>query len=200
MATELPIKVLEKAFNAYLSLDTENQASFTRLTGRTLGLHLKRPNVSIYFSFENDTVRLSLEKPEHIDTDIYASLFQLMRLKLSRQPSLVNTQFYIKGDVDTAQSFHELMKQHHIDWEEHLSRIIGDVSTHKMIQLLKIPADSLKRNREKVVADITEYCQEEARLLPSSQEVQAFREDLEELRLRLDRLQARINIVKKNHD
>lgn len=200
MATELPIKVLEKAFNAYLSLDTENQASFTRLTGRTLGLHLKRPNVSIYFSFENDTVRLSLEKPEHIDTDIYASLFQLMRLKLSRQPSLVNTQFYIKGDVDTAQSFHELMKQHYIDWEEHLSRIIGDVSAHKMIQLLKIPADSLKRNREKVVADITEYCQEEARLLPSSQEVQAFREDLEELRLRLDRLQARINIVKKNHD
>ncbi|MCD8525184.1 MAG: SCP2 sterol-binding domain-containing protein [Gammaproteobacteria bacterium] len=200
MRIQQPIKALEKAFNAYLSLDPENQASFTRLTGRTLGLHLKRPNVSIYFSFENDTVRLSTETPEHTDTDIYASLFQLIRLKFSRQPSLVNTQFYIKGDVDTAQRFHELIKQHSIDWEEHLSRIIGDVSAHKMRQLLKLPADSLKRNKEKLVADITEYCQEESRLLPSSEETQAFREDLEELCLRLDRLQARINIVKKYND
>lgn len=194
----LPIKTLEKTLNSYLALDTESKKLLTPLIGKVLGLHIQRPKISIYFTFHADGAQLSTEAPMMVNTDIHATLFQLMRLKLNKNAAMTNTQFYIKGDVDTAQLFNQLLQNHHIDWEEHLSKIIGDIAAHKMMQLLKKPTEFFKKNKEKLSQDVTEYCQEEARFLPSHQEVAAFRQDVDGLRLQIDRLEAKVDLLSKN--
>lgn len=196
----LPIKALEKTLNGYLSLDKESAQLLLPLKGKVLALHIKRPHLSLYFSFEQESLSLSSERPEQVNTEIYASLFQLMRLKFRKEKSLVNTELYIKGDVDTAQAFNQVLEKHHIDWEEYLSKIIGDVASHKMMQLIKKPADFFKRNKEKLRQDIRDYCQEESDLLPSPNEVAYFRQEVDELRLKLDRLEANIHLLKKKND
>lgn len=194
----LPIKGLEKMLNRYLHLDSESPKLLAPLNGKVMGLHLKRPNLSVFFSFNAESVQLSTEPPETVNTEIYTTLFQLMRLKWSKSTSLINAQFHIKGDVETAQLFNELFEKHHIDWEEHLSKIVGDITAHKMTQVLRKPSGFIKANREKITEDITEYCQEEAMMLPSQNEIDSFRQDVDALRLQIDRLQARINLLKKN--
>lgn len=195
----LAIKKLEATFNRYLSLDPESQKLLKSLQGRVLGIHIKRPQVAIFFSFHENGVQLSTEPPESVNTEIYTTLFQLMRLKLSPSPSLINTQFHINGDVDTAQLFNELFQKHHIDWEEHLSKVVGDVTAYKMSQLLRKPAAFIKANKTKLISDCSEYLQEEKQLLPSSNEVKSFRQEVDALRLQVDRLQARIDLLKKKH-
>ncbi|MES2203916.1 MAG: SCP2 sterol-binding domain-containing protein [Pseudomonadota bacterium] len=189
----LPIKTLEKTFNRYLSLDSDSPKLLAPLIGKVMGIHIQRPKIAIYFSFDENNVQLSTERPATVNTEIYTTLFQLMRLKLSKSTSLINAQFHIQGDVDTAQRFNELFEKHQIDWEEHLSKLIGDVTAHKMIQLLRKPTGFIKTNKEKFCQDVTEYCQEEAMLLPANNEVEIFRRDVDELRLQIDRLEARIN-------
>lgn len=193
----LPIKTLEKTFNRYLNLDSDSPKLLKPLIGKVMGIHIKRPKIAIYFSFNENDVQLSTEPPETVNTEIYTTLFQLMRLKLTQSSSLINTQFHIQGDVDTAQRFNELFEKHHIDWEEHLSKLIGDVTAHKMMQLLQKSSGVIKNNKEKLSQDITEYCQEEAMFLPSNNEVEIFRRDVDDLRLQIDRLQAKIELLKQ---
>jgi len=192
----LAIKKLESTFNRYLSLDPESQKLLKPLQGRVLGIHIQRPKIAIFFSFHENSVQLSTEPPEVINTEIYTTLFQLMRLKLSPSPSFINTQFHIKGDVDTAQLFNEFFQKHHIDWEEHLSKLVGDVAAYKMGQLFRKPAAFVKTNKTKLTRDCSEYLQEEVQLLPSSNEVNSFRQEVDTLRLQLDRLQAKVNLLK----
>lgn len=192
----LPIKKLESTFNRYLSLDSDSSKLLTPLIGKVMGIHIQRPKIAIFFSFNETGVQLSTDAPETVNTEIYTTLFQLMRLKWSKSSSLVNAQFHIKGDVETAQLFNELFEKHQIDWEEHLSKLIGDVTAHKMMQLLRKPTGFIKTNKEKFSQDVTEYCQEEAMLLPSNNEVEIFRRDVDELRLKIDRLDAKITLLR----
>lgn len=194
--TLLPINALEKTLNRYLNLDAGAPQLLMPLVGKVMGLHIKRPKIAIYFSFHEKGIQLSTEVPETINTEIYTTLFQLMRLKWNKSSSLVNTQFYIQGDVETAQRFHELFEKHHIDWEEHLSKLMGDVTAYKMVQVFQKASKFGKRNHEKFKQDITEYCQEEALLFPSSNEVEIFRREVEALRLHMDRLEARLEVLK----
>ncbi len=196
----LPIKALEKTFNRYLSLDTNSPLLLKPLIGRVMGLHIQRPKISLYFAFNETGTEISSDMPEKVDTEIYASLFQLMRLKISTGSAPVNTQFYIKGDVDTAQLFKTLLEQHHIDWEEYLSTMIGDVTAHNMVKLLKKPAAFFKKNTTKFSQDVTEYCQEETQILPSPYEVAGFRQEVDSLRLQIDRLEARITLLTCHDD
>lgn len=193
----LPIKSLEKMLNRYLSLDSDSAKFLTPLQGKVMGLHIQRPKISLFFSFNTEGVQLSTESPERVNTEIYTTLFQLMRLKWNKSSSLVNAQFHIKGDVDTAQLFNQLFEKHHIDWEEQFSKIIGDVTAHKFMQLLRKPAGFIKTNKEKFSQDVTEYCQEEALLLPSNNEVDIFRREVDALRLQIDRLDAKLELLKK---
>lgn len=194
----LPIKTLEKTFNRYLNLDGDSPKLLAPLIGKVMGLHIQRPKIALFFSFHQTSVQLSTEPPATVNTEIYTTLFQLMRLKWNKSSSLVNAQFHIKGDVETAQLFNELFEKHQIDWEEHLSKLIGDVTAHKMMQLLRKPAAFIKTNQTKLAEDITEYCQEEALILPSNNEVDIFRREVDALRLQIDRLQAKIELLKKN--
>lgn len=195
----LALKKLESTFNRYLNLDSESPALLKPLIEKVMGIHIQRPKISLFFSFHADGVQLSTDAPEIVNTEIYTTLFQLMRLKKNKSSSLVNAELHIKGDVDTAQLFHQLFEKHHIDWEEHLSKIIGDVTAHKMMRLFKKSSEFLNKHKEKTAQDITDYCQEEIMLLPSNNEVEIFRCDVDALRLQIDRLEARIHLLKKNN-
>ncbi len=195
----LVIKKLENTLNRYLHLDPDTHKLLYPLRGRVMGLHIQRPKISLFFSFSENNIQISTEPSTIINTEIYTTLFQLMRLKFSSPTTLINTQLHIKGDVETAQLFNELFEKHHVDWEEHLSKIVGDVTAHKMTRLLKKSSAFIKMNKSKFSDDCGEYLQEEAQLLPSHNEVKFFQQQVDALRLQIDRLQARVELLKRNH-
>ena len=194
---KLAIKKFESTFNRYLSLDSETPKLLTPLQGKVMGIHIQRPKISLFFAFEENKVHISTEQPATVNTEIYTTVFQLIRLKMNQNPALVNTQFHIKGDVDTAQLLNALFQKHQIDWEEHLSKILGDIAAYKMTQLFRKPIEFMRRNKTKFSSDLSEYLQEEAQLLPSGNEVEIFRKEVDLLRLQMDRLQARVELLKK---
>jgi ubiquinone biosynthesis protein UbiJ len=98
----------------------------------------------------------------------------------------------IHGDVETGQLFKSILDEMEIDWEEQLSHLTGDVIAHQLGSVARRTRKIFKRSRKTLEQDISEYLQEELRLLPARIEAGNFSTDVNLLRMSADRLDARV--------
>ena len=75
---------------------------------------------------------------------------------------------------------------------------VGDVATQQFSTAMANAREWTAQTQESLRADLEEYVHEEARLLPSGAETRIFAERLDELKLALDRIQARAARLRQN--
>jgi ubiquinone biosynthesis protein UbiJ len=98
----------------------------------------------------------------------------------------------ISGDAEIAARYRELLELARPDWEEELSRLIGDLPARR-ISLAARAAFAWGRGFVRSArANVAEYLQEESRDLVSKPEVQEFLGQVDTLRETADRVEARI--------
>ncbi len=98
----------------------------------------------------------------------------------------------IRGDTDTGQAFQDILSEVDLDWEEPLSRLTGDVIAHQAGKLVHEGRQFIRQACGTLEQDLSEYLQEEARLLPARIEVHYFLDEVDRLRSDTDRLTARV--------
>jgi ubiquinone biosynthesis protein UbiJ len=79
-----------------------------------------------------------------------------------------------------------------IDWEEHLSRVVGDVIAHQIGNAVRGAARWFDQSAKSLLADAGEYVRFEANQVPSAAELDRFRQDVDALRQRVDALDERV--------
>jgi ubiquinone biosynthesis protein UbiJ len=104
----------------------------------------------------------------------------------------------VEGQTDLAQELGELLGGIEVDWEEQLSRLVGDPVAHQVGSGLRSAGRWGRHSAETLTQNLGEYLQEEARLLPSRNEVAAFLDDIDRLRDDVERLAARIARIAKH--
>lgn len=67
------------------------------------------------------------------------------------------------------------------DWEEQLSRVIGDVLAHRLSNGLRGVYKSYKRGIKSFEKNLTQYLQEEANLLPPREALEDFFQDVQQV-------------------
>jgi ubiquinone biosynthesis protein UbiJ len=98
----------------------------------------------------------------------------------------------ISGDVELGRRFQRTMEDLEIDWEERLARIVGDVAAHELGNLLRGARAWQARSLHSLGEDLSEYLQEEARVLASRNRVEAFLREVDRVCTDADRLEARL--------
>jgi ubiquinone biosynthesis protein UbiJ len=99
---------------------------------------------------------------------------------------------HISGDAEIAARYRELLQLARPDWEEELSRLLGDLPARR-ISLAARAAFAWGRGFARSArANVAEYLQEESRDLVSKPEVQEFLGQVDTLRETADRVEARI--------
>jgi ubiquinone biosynthesis accessory factor UbiJ len=186
------VQKFEQGLNTLL-----RQADLSSLSGKSVAFHIKRPKVSITLVFSDTHVHIDTHNTQTATTDIYASLFQLMKMKMSQSgmQSLMSGDFYIKGDLNTARELDRLFQQNNIDWEEQLSHCVGDIAAFNMSKALKNSKQAIKALTKNAQHNATEFIQEEINLLPPAEAMADFLTDIDELNLRAMRLQAKIDLL-----
>ena len=106
----------------------------------------------------------------------------------------------ILGDSDTGQQFQDMLSAVDWDWEEQLSQLTGDVVAHQAGRLAREAIQFISNSSRTLQQDISEYLQEEARLLPARIEVGYFLEEVDQLRADVDRLSARVDRLSQTRD
>ncbi|HWS70056.1 MAG TPA: hypothetical protein VN325_45420 [Steroidobacteraceae bacterium] len=98
----------------------------------------------------------------------------------------------VSGDAEIANSYRELLALARPDFEEELSRLIGDVPARALAQFALKTLEWARRARRTVGENISEYLQEESRDLVNKPELEEFLHGVDTLRETADRVDARI--------
>jgi len=204
----------EALVNRCIAQDLKLAEGLSALAGKTLRLHVTRPELTIFVHIYPASVVLSFDPPASatsdaavaagdaatqsaVDAGIAGPALAMLALLTERGKgrALVNPAIQISGDVEFVQAVYRLFSELQIDWQEPLSRVVGDVPVHGLEQLLTGLAGFTRETADSVRRNLDEYLHEESRLVPPLNQVEGFDSQLDALRLRLDRAQARARLL-----
>jgi ubiquinone biosynthesis protein UbiJ len=189
---------LETAFNTWLKLDAETHGNalirLQALQGKLICLHISNPDLRLYFLPTSDNVRVTTAYAAEPDVTIHGSALSLMRLSAAEDTgkAMLEQGIKIEGDMGLGNHFSQILREIDVDWEELLSRAVGDVLAHQMGQITRNAKGWLEGSAQAMRLNTREYLQEEAQILPADTEIRRYLDEVDTLRMDVDRLEARL--------
>jgi ubiquinone biosynthesis protein UbiJ len=167
----------------------------TAAAGKTIAVSCtSTPRWQVSLTLHHDRIMLLSAPQDHPDASLRGSHRALSRLLFSddQGTALHDPDIELSGDVQLIQRLHRALADLDINWQDLLGPVLGDIGTQAAATGWQHGRDTITQAAGALKRDITDFVQEEAGLAPTRQQAQHFTEELDALRLRLDRLQARI--------
>jgi ubiquinone biosynthesis protein UbiJ len=196
------VSTLESLVNRYLRLDPGIGARMATLSGKCIGIELRGPDISLFIFPDEHGIQLKDRIEGEPDTILRGTPLGMVRLGFggNTEKTLFSGDAVIEGDVETGQAFKAILDELDIDWEEQLARLTGDVIAHQVGNTARHGRGLFRHGVATVEKDITEYLQEELRLLPTRIETENFSADVTRLNMDTDRLMARVKRLQTRAD
>ncbi len=189
---------LERLIRRILSLDPSMSHELSELSGKLISLELIDTGLVIYVMPGADGINLSAEYDKEVHVRIRATPADMLAYMLFSHEGKGQSagRLEISGDVGLAQRFQGLIKNLDPDWEEQLSNWVGDTAARKLGLLGRDALHFLATSRQSLEMNVSEYLRYEQEALPLRAEIKAFissvdalRNDVQRMKVRIDRLQ-----------
>jgi len=187
--------------NKLLGMDSQVLQHCTELQGQIISIHLTDMDKTIYCHPGSWGMRISLQSPSReVDATIRGRLFSLINLSVQQEKLSTSMQerIEIAGNARVAQKFQKILTELDIDWEEHLSHFTGDIMAFRIGQGIRKTHQTVKDMFNSLAYSSRDYLQEESRQMPTPAEFQQLKQGVTDTRHDVDRLEAKINFLKKN--
>ncbi len=186
--------LLESIGNHVLRLDPDAFQRFQEFEGKLICLDLLGVDRKLYLSPGESGIRIISGAERDPDVTLSGSPAAFVQLGLSGLPATLfrEGKLEITGDIELGQGLRRFIEEVDIDWEELLSRYVGDVAAHQAGNLIRGLSDWRRNAHHTAQRNISEFLQEEARFLASSSSVTHFADAVDELRSATDRLEQRV--------
>ena len=189
---------LEELLNRNVAGSRRAQELVRKLDGRALELEVQGTPFRLFFLAQEGRLALAERRDAPADARLSGTPLSLLALAGPEAEGRLRTgQVRIEGDAEVAQSFRELLTHTRPDFEEELSRVIGDVAARRVANLARELLDFGRRASDSFATSAAEYLQEEGRDLPVRLEVDEFLQDVDRLRDDVERLEARLDRLTK---
>ncbi|MBL4942222.1 MAG: SCP2 sterol-binding domain-containing protein [Colwellia sp.] len=188
---------LELLINKTLSLNT-TPIGLNKLEQKTLTIVLSELNFPISLSVNNNKVLVS-GLTNRADCTLKTSMQTLQELKTNQQLTelIKQDKLDLTGDIKIAQQFASIAENLNIDWQSELALHIGDVPTHKLMQLGKKVVNKLQFSAKQIQADASEYIVHEKRLVVTRSQIDHFNQQVDQVSKQVDEITTRINQLTK---
>lgn len=188
-----PLLVLEQALQQLLALDEQSAGRLQQLAGKRLRVTLQelgRP-LTVTVTAEGLLLSLQHEADDQVDCHIITRLAVLPELRDSANITrLIKADALdIEGDPILAQQLSKLLTDLDIDWEARLAEWLGDVPAYWLLQAWQRSQRWWQAQREAQQTWLAEVLIEEKQLLLGRTEYQHFKDQVQALRARLDKLE-----------
>ncbi|RKZ35898.1 MAG: sterol-binding protein [Gammaproteobacteria bacterium] len=186
--------LVEEAINRVLSMDPETAQGVADLGDRVLAIEVKGTGLSYFVSPVGDGVRVSRESASPADVTVAGAPLALMRLISggAGDDLSLGGQVAITGDVAFAQQVKVLAQRLDLDWEEELSRVVGDTVAHQLGNAARQFWSWRAQAVETLYQDLAEYAREETNLVVTRDELEIFYTQVTDTRDAVERLEQRI--------
>ncbi len=196
------MQVIETAINRYLALDPELPARLEAFDGSCICIDIIGTGLKLYLLPTGQSLQVRRQYDGEPDATLRGTPLALMKMGAVRNvaPILLQGEVEIIGDMRLGRGFKSLLSDMHIDWEEHLAGLTGDVAAHEIMQAGKRFRDWLQQSGESVAMDVSEYLTEESRDVVTGAEIRHFCQQVDELRGDVDRLEAMVKHLQDKQD
>ena len=190
----------EKMINLLMRTDSHVEKKLAHFSGKSIEIESSSPHLQLTIKFCDNTVRLigfnSELSDSSADLKISGDCDQLLKLFLNKEEAnFTDPNISILGDAELAQELYKTLLLLDFDWPSLLTPLIGHVATNE-----------LHKNGENVIAWATQirdtsninfqdYVKEELKIFPHSEDLESFKDDIDLLKLRMDRVMARAHLL-----
>ncbi len=188
---------LEAVINKALQYDPATRRRLQALAGKSLALEASEPRLVLCVHFDSDRVRIG----SHIDnptTCLRGSLSGLLQLATSERVNLADSQVEAWGNTALLADIKTIARDLDLDWEEAINDWLGDVLGHQLAEQLRCRMDWLKARGQSGKRLLGEFLTEELRAVPAAAELRTFSDQVDQLRLAADRLEARLQRLRQH--
>ena len=190
---------LEEALNRALQLAPQGQAELAQLDGCVFALHCSSPPLDIYLLPEVKRIRLMGIYDGPVTTSVRGEASDFAQLATAKDPAatLINGNLELVGDSAPLIELQKILAGLDMDWETPLVDTLGDVAGHQLAQMLRGAFSWGRQASGSLTRQLDEFIHEEARLTPPRLEIEDFFTDVQELGMRVERLEGRAQRLRK---
>lgn len=184
---------VENGVNRILRLDSTAMARLQSLTGKVIAVECAAPPLQLFILPSDEGLLLATQWAADADCTLRAPASSLLRLVLNKDKTAVlhSPEVDLEGDSHALMALAQVLQDLELDWEYELSRWLGPVATALIGGHLRSRANWYQQGFASLNQNLAEYLSEEARTLVGQREAQARFDELDQLKLDLDRLEAR---------
>jgi len=185
---------LQALLNRNIQASTPARDLLPHLAGKVLAVSLKGTPLALYMQFNDSGAELRFTAAADPDLILTGGLFALARLTGDdASQALQSGDVDLLGEPELAKTIQALLQHAHPDWEEELSRLIGDVAAHQVGNFTRSLFGWGQQAGESMQRNTAEYLQEESRDLVAPAEAREYFAGVDEARDGVERAAARLN-------
>ncbi len=187
-------RLLESVLNRAISLDPETRDRLSALEGRAIGMTFKGTGLAMRIVVDDGRVRIG---PADSDTSALAlaatpGTLLSMLLRRGDEAAMAPGQIDISGDAELARRLEQIATRFAPDIDEAFSRAFGDVIGFQLARQFRRSLTWMQRGARDLATDSVDYLRDESRDLVARPELDDFLDDVDRIRDRADRLEARV--------
>ena len=187
---------LQTALNHALSLDAETRAGLAALDGRAVSIEFRGTGRALRCVVAGERLLIGPVLGNDSDLRVAATPGSLLGMAAARlrgdSEAVLPGKIEIAGDADLARRLERLASRFAPDIDAVFTRSFGDVVGFQMARLFRRGFRLARDSTSALVHTSTGYLVEESRDLIAKAEMEQFLDDVDDLRERADRLQARV--------
>ncbi|WP_166358129.1 ubiquinone biosynthesis accessory factor UbiJ [Pseudomonas akapageensis] len=185
---------VEHGLNRVLRLDSTALPRLAALDGKVIAVDCRNPALQLFILPSDDGLMLASHWLNEADCTLRAPASSLLQLALSQDKTAVlhSPQVELEGDSGVLLDLVKVLQDLELDWEYELSRWLGPVATQLIAGHLRSRASWTRQGVASFNQNLSEYLAEEARTLVGKREAEARFSELDELKIDIERLEARI--------
>jgi ubiquinone biosynthesis accessory factor UbiJ len=195
----------EALFNRNIAASTEARSLARRLEGTSLQVEIEarlkvracvfNSGLALFNGADADAGAAHAGAPDAVISGSAPALLQLLRGEGPSAATRAGVQ--IRGDAEIANLYRQLFAAAKPDFEEELSRWIGDMPARRLSEVARSVRSWARRTRRTAGENISEYLQEEGRDLISKTEHEEFLSAVDAVRESADRIEARLKALEQ---
>lgn len=206
MLASLALWPIEQLLNRFIAADSHVGKQLQPFAGKTIEIVSRSPDLGIVLLLDAQRIRLCAGPAERLaikpDARICGKAIDLLALLTGdpEQRPLANPALQISGETELIQDLFRAMQSLDLRWDDYLAPILGDTLTEQGSRLQRDSQAWFADSGRRIKRNIEDYLKEEVRSVPHEHAIAAFQDDLDALKLQIDRAAARLHLLRKRVD
>jgi len=199
LLTQALLASAEAGVNRVLRLDGVALQRLSRLAGRVLEVDCQAPLLRLFILPGGDGLHFAARHEAEVDCTLRAPAGRLLQLVLAADKTRVlhSPEVEMGGDSALLLELADILQSLELDWEYEVQQWLGPLATQLLGSRLREGARWAGDSLESLRLSLADYLAEETRTLVGRNEAEARFAELDQLKIALDRLDARLARLSK---